>query len=175
MGLLIPAWLTRSPSLRSGTVAHLKNAAGLFGIDKGGSREDIIGKLVDYIMSPTDIDGVPTSVKKSRKRKAGAKGKKTKKEKKEKGEKRALTPYILFTQAKRATVKEENPEASFGEISKILGGLWKKLSDAEKEVWVSAAAAAAGTEKASTGGKKKRQKKEKGEETVERGRRRRRN
>ncbi|KAI8646161.1 high mobility group box domain-containing protein, partial [Parasitella parasitica] len=47
--------------------------------------------------------------------------------------KRGLSAYMFFSQDQRATVKEENPEASFGQIGKILGEKWKKMSDDEKK------------------------------------------
>ncbi|KAJ2359749.1 Non-histone chromosomal protein 6, partial [Coemansia sp. RSA 2607] len=47
--------------------------------------------------------------------------------------KRALSAYMFFSQAKRTTVKEQNPDASFGNIGKILGDMWKKMSDDDKK------------------------------------------
>ena len=32
-----------------------------------------------------------------------------------------LSPYILFSQANRDVVKKKNPEASFGDVAKLLG------------------------------------------------------
>ncbi|KAI8982413.1 high mobility group box domain-containing protein [Mycotypha africana] len=47
--------------------------------------------------------------------------------------KRGLSAYMFFSQEKRAEVKAENPEASFGQIGKILGEKWKAMSDEEKK------------------------------------------
>jgi structure-specific recognition protein 1 len=49
-------------------------------------------------------------------------------------EKKKRTPsaYILWTQDNRARVKKQNPEAKFGEISKLLGAEWKSLSADKK-------------------------------------------
>jgi len=48
--------------------------------------------------------------------------------------KKGLTDFMIFQQEHRAQVKEENPDASFGEIGKILGDMWKKLdADSKKE------------------------------------------
>ncbi|KAJ1724191.1 Non-histone chromosomal protein 6 [Coemansia erecta] len=47
--------------------------------------------------------------------------------------KRALSAYMFFSQAKRTTVKEKNPDASFGNIGKLLGDMWKKMSEDEKK------------------------------------------
>lgn len=42
--------------------------------------------------------------------------------------------YILFSAEVRKQIMNENPEAGFGEVSKIVGIEWKKLSaDAKKE------------------------------------------
>lgn len=49
------------------------------------------------------------------------------------GPKKALSAYMFFSQAKRKEVKEENPDASFGEIGKMLGAAWKEVSDADKK------------------------------------------
>ncbi|KAI8335098.1 non-histone chromosomal protein 6 [Chlamydoabsidia padenii] len=47
--------------------------------------------------------------------------------------KRGLSAYMFFSQANRNKVKEENPEASFGQLGKILGQKWKEMSDEEKK------------------------------------------
>lgn len=40
--------------------------------------------------------------------------------------------YTIFSSTHRKIIKKENPEKSFGEISKIVGTIWKKLSQEEK-------------------------------------------
>jgi hypothetical protein len=45
--------------------------------------------------------------------------------------------FIQFSNEKRAQVKAENPKAGFGEMGKILGKMWKALSDDEKAKYVS--------------------------------------
>ncbi|KAI8341308.1 non-histone chromosomal protein 6 [Chlamydoabsidia padenii] len=47
--------------------------------------------------------------------------------------KRGLSAYMFFSQEQREKVKTDNPEASFGQIGKLLGAKWKALSDAEKK------------------------------------------
>ncbi|KAJ2453988.1 Non-histone chromosomal protein 6 [Coemansia sp. RSA 2336] len=47
--------------------------------------------------------------------------------------KRALSAYMFFSQAKRNEVKENNPNATFGEIGKLLGEMWGKLTDEQKK------------------------------------------
>jgi len=42
---------------------------------------------------------------------------------------------MYFSTLNRAQLKEENPEASFGELGKLVGEAWKKLSEDEKETY----------------------------------------
>tara|TARA_B110000285_G_C14507864_1_gene330976 strand:+ start:166 stop:504 length:339 start_codon:yes stop_codon:yes gene_type:complete len=46
--------------------------------------------------------------------------------------KRKPTAFANYMKKERSTVKSNNPDASFGDISKIVGSNWKKLSDEEK-------------------------------------------
>jgi hypothetical protein len=48
--------------------------------------------------------------------------------------KRASSPYILFSTEKRAEVKAQNPDASFGELGKILGQMWSQMDEKAKAV-----------------------------------------
>ncbi|CDS10408.1 hypothetical protein LRAMOSA03084 [Lichtheimia ramosa] len=57
-------------------------------------------------------------------------------EKKKIGPKRSLSAYMFFSQANRQKVKDENPDASFGTIGKILGEKWKNMTDEEKKPYV---------------------------------------
>ncbi|KAK7055117.1 high mobility group box domain-containing protein, partial [Favolaschia claudopus] len=54
--------------------------------------------------------------------------------------KRALSAYMFFSQDWRERIKNENPEASFGEVGKLLGAKWKELDDEEKKPYVEQAA-----------------------------------
>jgi len=71
--------------------------------------------------------------------KGGKPFKATKKPKDEKAPKRPQTAYFLFTAARRAAVKEANPEAKVTEIAKLLGAEWKALSVEEKAPFVAKA------------------------------------
>ena len=42
---------------------------------------------------------------------------------------------MFFSVAKRLAIKEANPDATFGDIGKLVGVAWKELSDAEKAKW----------------------------------------
>jgi len=47
--------------------------------------------------------------------------------------KRPLTAYMLFSQEKRADIKNNNPNVSFGEIGKLLGQAWQQLSPEDRK------------------------------------------
>ena len=67
-----------------------------------------------------------------------SKTKKRKSEKKGKdpnAPKRPLTAFFRFAGTAREEVKQQNPDASIGEIGKILGALWAELPDAKKKVF----------------------------------------
>ncbi|KAI9261709.1 putative NHP6B-nonhistone chromosomal protein [Sporodiniella umbellata] len=57
------------------------------------------------------------------------------------GPKRGLSAYMFFSKDQRATVKEQNPDATFGKIGKLLGEKWKSMSDADKKTYNDMAAA----------------------------------
>lgn len=54
--------------------------------------------------------------------------------------KRPMNPYMRFSNAMRPELMKKNPEARMGDISKILGEQWAKLSDKDKAQYVTAAA-----------------------------------
>merc|ERR1712065_102831 len=72
---------------------------------------------------------------KAKKNKGKAKkgGKKKKKKKDPNAPKGPVTAFLLFNKEVRASVKEENPEATFAEIGKKIGEKWKSLTDSEKK------------------------------------------
>ncbi|KAJ2518120.1 Non-histone chromosomal protein 6 [Coemansia sp. RSA 2049] len=82
----------------------------------------------------------PAKVKKGASKASGRVEKVTKRGKRTKknpnAPKRALSAYMFFSQANRATVREQNPTVSFGYIGKILGEQWKGLSEADKQPYV---------------------------------------
>lgn len=49
--------------------------------------------------------------------------------------KRVASPYILFCTDKRPEVKKAHPNATFGELGKLLGGLWAKCDDKTKAAY----------------------------------------
>merc|ERR1712203_282789 len=50
--------------------------------------------------------------------------KKQRKKKDPNAPKRPMSAYFLFMNATRPTVRKENPDASIGEVAKILGKMW---------------------------------------------------
>ncbi|KAF7791579.1 hypothetical protein EIP86_002595 [Pleurotus ostreatoroseus] len=87
---------------------------------------------------------MPKETTKATKRKASEKAEKATKGSKGKKDrnapKRALSAYMFFSQDWRERVKAENPDASFGEIGKLLGARWKELDDEEKKPYIEQAA-----------------------------------
>lgn len=49
--------------------------------------------------------------------------------------KRTASSYILFSNATRSKIKEDNPEVDNKTIMKLLGAAWSGLSDGEKQPW----------------------------------------
>jgi len=46
-----------------------------------------------------------------------------------------MTAYMYFSTAKRAGIKDANPDASFGDIARLVSDEWKKLDDSGKAEW----------------------------------------
>ncbi|XP_058446489.1 protein polybromo-1 isoform X2 [Malaya genurostris] len=46
-----------------------------------------------------------------------------------------VTGYILYSSEHRKTIVASNPEATFGEVSRIVGNEWRSLPDHEKTTW----------------------------------------
>ncbi|XP_050071775.1 protein polybromo-1 [Anopheles maculipalpis] len=49
--------------------------------------------------------------------------------------KKLVTGYILYSSEHRKTICASNPEATFGDVSRIVGNEWRNLSEQEKAVW----------------------------------------
>jgi hypothetical protein len=54
--------------------------------------------------------------------------------------KRNMSAFFLYSNANRERVKEENPDAKFGDIAKILSAEFKQVSASEKAKWDALAA-----------------------------------
>lgn len=108
----------------------------MFGVERSGSREELCTRLVDYLAHPMVVKSGSKVQAKKRTKSASSSSKrtKTKRAKKEKV-KRPPSAYLLFSAAHRDAVKAENPEASFTDMGKLLGELWRSQSDEVKAEW----------------------------------------
>jgi len=48
---------------------------------------------------------------------------------------RQMSPYIAFCYAKRDEVKAANPDASFGDMGRLLAALWKEQNENKKAMY----------------------------------------
>lgn len=62
-------------------------------------------------------------------------GKKGKKKKDPNAPKRNMSAYFIYSNAVRASVKVANPDASFGDIAKIISAQYKQLSEKELAIY----------------------------------------
>ena len=67
-------------------------------------------------------------------------GRKKKAKKDPNAPKRNMSAYFLYSMHARPQVKEDNPEATFGEIARLISAQFKKLNDKEKKKWEKKAA-----------------------------------
>jgi len=47
-----------------------------------------------------------------------------------------MSAFFLYSQAFRSQVKEDNPDASFGEVARILSAQYKALPEKDKKKWI---------------------------------------
>lgn len=137
---------------------------GVGGADEEGSEEDL-----DFKAAPSDGEGggssgdegeegeeapaVATKKAPTKKRAAPGEGKKSEGKSKGDGEKKqrkkkdpnapkgALSAFMFFNKATRATVVAENPGIAFAEVAKKIGEAWKALPAAERTPFDAQAAA----------------------------------
>lgn len=55
--------------------------------------------------------------------------------------KKGLSPFMIFNKENREKIKTSNPEATFGDIGKLIGTAWKALNDKQKAVYTQKAEA----------------------------------
>jgi len=81
--------------------------------------------------------GMKSTTKKKSKRKTTKRT--TKRKPKDKNApKRALTAYLRYSTETRSSVQKKHPDASFGELQKLISAKWKKLSDSKKKKYMDA-------------------------------------
>jgi hypothetical protein len=82
--------------------------------------------MTRYPSTKTDIELVGSEqTQKSKKKVKGPK--------KPKG---ARNAYTYFSQKANKSMKEKNPEATFGELSKAISALWKEMQDESKQPFI---------------------------------------
>ena len=86
-------------------------------------------KAMESYVPPSDDDDDSSEDEGASKKKKGKQGAK----KDPNAPKRALSAFMFFSQEMRPKVKEENAEASFGELGKLIGVAWKNVSEEEKK------------------------------------------
>lgn len=79
-----------------------------------------------------DGEGKAKKASKAKKGKDGEEGEKPK---------RGPNAYMIFSNEKRGEVKAENPGLKVTEIAKVIGDMWKELSEEEKQEYKDKAAA----------------------------------
>jgi hypothetical protein len=62
-------------------------------------------------------------------------GKKKKKKKDPNAPKRNMSAYFLYSTTNRTHFKEQNPEASFGDLAKIISANYKAMTEKERKKW----------------------------------------
>ena len=129
------------------TVQLLKDTMSLFGLEKGGSRNELVERFIDYLMLPSILKdeasfGGPKKKNTSSSKTKGTKRQATTNDTAPK-KKRAPTSYILFSTANREEIRTANQEATFAEIGVMLGQRWKALNETEKKVITSTTLSAA--------------------------------
>ncbi|KAJ3269404.1 Non-histone chromosomal protein 6 [Terramyces sp. JEL0728] len=70
----------------------------------------------------------------------GKKKKTTKAKKDPNAPKKGLSAFMIYSQENRPRIKEENPNATFGEMGKLLGNAWKELNEEDKAEYTDKAA-----------------------------------
>lgn len=65
---------------------------------------------------------------------AGGGGKKGKKKKDPNEPQKPVSAYALFFRDTQAAIKGQNPNATFGEVSKIVASMWDSLGEEQKQV-----------------------------------------
>lgn len=81
-----------------------------------------------------------STIKKTATKKTTKSPKKAAKKGKKDGPKRAATAFLLYSMDNRAKVKKENPDATFGDLGKLLGEAWANATASEKKKFEAAAA-----------------------------------
>jgi len=101
----------------------------LHALDKIRYKEEVANKPADQ-ESEEDSSSSDSPKKKKRKKREKAEGE----------PKQSLTSFMLYSQAMRATVKQQDPSITTAQIGKLLGLKWKELPSEEKQLYIDKAA-----------------------------------
>ncbi|XP_040887383.1 TOX high mobility group box family member 4b isoform X2 [Toxotes jaculatrix] len=91
---------------------------------------------LDPSLSESPLSAPTSSVSPASARKGGAGGGKKGKKKKDPNEpQKPVSAYALFFRDTQAAIKGQNPNATFGEVSKIVASMWDSLGEEQKQVY----------------------------------------
>lgn len=90
---------------------------------------------LDPSLSESPLSAPTSSASAAAGRKGGAGGGKKGKKKKDPNEpQKPVSAYALFFRDTQAAIKGQNPNATFGEVSKIVASMWDSLGEEQKQV-----------------------------------------
>ena len=90
---------------------------------------------LDPSLSESPLSAPTSNVSSAGGRKRGAGGGKKEKKKKDPNEpQKPVSAYALFFRDTQAAIKGQNPNATFGEVSKIVASMWDSLGEEQKQV-----------------------------------------
>lgn len=89
------------------------------------AKEVYVKEKAEY--DKNNVSKAPVGTKKGKSKKAKAENA---------GPKRAWPPFFFFQEARRATLKAENPDKSHKELVGMLGVEWRALSEEQKKPYV---------------------------------------
>lgn len=107
----------------------LLDACKIFGIVENGDRDELISRLVSYLMCPTVL-----KEKISVERRKSVKNSKVLGTKRKVFKSKVTSAYVLFSTATRDEVKANHPDGSFAFIAQKLNDSWRSLEPDEKQV-----------------------------------------
>ncbi|XP_034001450.1 LOW QUALITY PROTEIN: TOX high mobility group box family member 4-B-like [Trematomus bernacchii] len=90
---------------------------------------------LDPSMSDSPLSAPSSIISPAVGRKGGAGGKKGKKKKDPNEPQKPVSAYALFFKDTQAAIKGQNPNATFGEVSKIVASMWDSLGEEQKQVY----------------------------------------
>jgi len=127
----------------------LKHVCQLFDVSDNGTKAKLIERIIEFCEKPKSsghsYKGGNAASSAGTKRKTTSSSKKeSKKDSKSGKPKRALTSFMLFSNDKRQSVIDANPDIKFNELGQKIGELWRNLSDSKKAVWKAKAEALKG-------------------------------